>query len=233
MTFLIHGGYGTGKTHLLGDMLKYERNHAKPGRSKVSFLDIGDERGFGSIQNLGLGDAGEHIKTLKDLHEALDEYTKAGDLAALGVDGFNGVGQLIIAAVCGDRLPKVGNNSDDWQRIHYEFTKLYAKLRPVAPVVMCSSASDRSMDQVSGQMSLTPDLPGRQAAGVAGKFDFVFTLSAMVTGLTSVKRTLHTAPMANTVIRARTPRPLPTSIDLVAGEGSWAKVRGEIEKAFF
>lgn len=224
-TMLLHGNFGCGKTHLLGDMLKTEMDNGP-----VRFLNVAGEDGYLSVANLGLGEVGETVETLKDFHEALAEYKKLG-LAALAIDGGKAFGRMIIKAVCGDKLPSVGRGSDDWQRIHMEFEALIASLRNIAPIVVMASSSDRSMDQVSGELSLTPDFPGRQAAGSGGQFDFVFLLKAQAVTPTKVKRTIQLQPVANTVIRARLPRPLPSEIELPEGPGGWKKLKAEMQKA--
>ena len=85
------------------------------------------------------------------------------------------------------------------------------------------------MDQVSGEITLTPDFPGRQAAGVGGQFDFVFVLMARPTGPAQVRRWLMTAPTANTVIRARLPRSLPHEIVIPENGGGWKAIKGAIQ----
>lgn len=224
-TMLIHGGYGVGKTHLLGDMLKTES-----AVGPVKFLNIVGEDGMLSIANTGLGDVGESVDTLKDFKDALSDYAKNG-LAALAIDGGKSFGRIVTKSVCGERLPSVGRGSDDWQKIHLEFEATIAMLRTVAPIVVMASSSDRSMDQISGELSLTPDFPGRQAAGSGGQFDFVFVLRSQAIGPNKVKRSLLTSPVANTVIRARLPRPLPTEIELPEGLGGWSKLKAEMQKA--
>ena len=220
---LVHGNYGVGKTHLLGDMLREER-----ARGEVRFLNIRGEDGYLSIANLGLGEIGESVDTLADLQAALKDYKEAG-IRALAVDGMKQLGQLVVKSVCGERLPTVAKNSTDWQQIHKEFETLVPSLRWVAPIVLCASASDRSMDQITGETSLTPDLPGRQASQSGGMFDFVFVMRALATGPTTVRRYLQCAPAANTVIRARLPRVLPSEIEMPMNGGGWKKLMTEIE----
>lgn len=223
MTFLIHGNYGVGKTRLLGDMLLTEQQ----GGGKVAFLNVGGEDGHLSVANLGLGEVGETVDTLADFKAALIDYKKAG-IAALAIDGGSQFGKLVIRSVCGERLPSVGKGSDDWQKIHSEFETTIASLRDVAPIVMMASRSDRSTDQISGEVSLTPDMPGRQAAGVGAQFDFVFVMKAIATGPNKIRRFLQTAPMANTVIRARLPQALPHEIEIPEGGGGWVNLRKNI-----
>ena len=223
-SLLLHGNYGVGKTYFLGDVLREE---SKVG--KVQFLNIAGEDGYLSIANLGLGEIGESVETLDDMKLALADYQKS-NLQALAIDGFKHYGKLIVKKICGDKVPSVGKGSDDWQRIHQEFESVVATFRQIAPVVVVASSSDRSMDQVSGEITLTPDVPGRQAAGSGGQFDFVFVMKAMAMGPNRIKRTLITAPVSNTVIRSRLPRALPPEIDLPEGGGGWAKLRNAMQE---
>lgn len=222
-TMLVHGGYGVGKTHFLGDMLKTE-SVVGP----VRFLNIVGEDGMLSIANTGLGDVGESVDTLKDFKDALSDYAKLG-LSALAIDGGKSFGRLCIKGVCGERLPSVGKGSDDWQRIHLEFEAAIAALRSIAPIVVMASSSDRSVDQVSGELSLTPDFPGRQAAGCGGQFDFVLLMKSQPTGPNKVKRTVLTSPISNTVIRTRLPKAMPTEIELPEGLGGWKKLKDAMQ----
>lgn len=223
-TILFHGGYGVGKTFILGDMLRHE---SKTG--PVRFLNIAGEDGQLSIANFGLGSIGETVDTLNDFVEALNEYKQAGT-RALAIDGGKAFGKLIVRSVCGDRIPSVGGKSDDWTQIHAKFENTVGMLRTIAPIVCMASSSDRSMDQVSGELSLTPDMPGRQAAGIAGMFDFVFVVRAQALNANTVKRWIDTAPAANTIIRQRLPKPLPSQIDMPQGGGGWKKLVEEMQK---
>lgn len=224
-TMLIHGNNAVGKTSLLGDMLLEERKNGA-----VAFINIAGEDGSLSIRNLGLGEIGENVDTLDDLKSALADFRRAG-LSAIAVDGGKWLGRACIRHVCGERPPSVGKGSDDWQKIHTEFESVIASLRHVAPIVLMASTSDRSMDQVSGELTLTPDLPGRQAAGVGGMFDFVFVMAARPTGPNKVRRWLMTAPAGNTLIRTRLPRPLPHEIEIPENGGGWRRVKEAIQKA--
>ncbi len=139
----------------------------------------------------------------------------------MGIDGGKWFGRLCIKDVCGDRLPKVGGQSDDWTQIHSRYENTISRLRHIAPIVAMASSSDRSMDQVSGNMSLTPDMPGRQAAGCAGLFDFVLIVKAEAIRGGVMKRTIETEPVANTIIKYRLPKPLPPSIEIPMNGGGW------------
>ena len=224
-TVLFHGAFGAGKTALLGDMLRYE---SKQG--PVRYLNIKGEDGQLSIANFGLGDIGETVDTLNDFRSALDDYKKAG-VRALAIDGGKWFGKMVVRHVCGDKTPTVGGASQDWTKIHGEFESTIISLRSIAPIVAFASSSDRSLDQISGEISLTPDMPGRQAAGVAGMFDFVLVVRAQTIRKGEIKRWIDTEPAANTIIRQRLPRPLPSEIPIPNGGGGWANFVNAIQKS--
>lgn len=224
-TCLIHGNYGVGKSYLLGDFLR----HYQPSGA-VHFINIAGEDGYLTMANMELGQIGETVDTLQDLQDALSDAKKA-EVIALAIDGVKHIGRLVIKTNCGERLPSVGKGSDDWQKIHRDLENTITSLRQVAPIVLCASSSDRSMDQISGELSLTPDLPGRAASGVGGMFDMVFVMKAVVTGPGRVKRSLLTAPVSNTVIRARLPKPLPVEIVLPEGLGAWKLILDTLHKS--
>lgn len=222
---LIHGGYGVGKTHLLGDMLLTERENGE-----VRYVNMPGEDGYLSIRNLGLGECAENVETLDDLKGLIGDYKKS-KLAAVAFDGGKWLGKLVIKGVCGDRIPTIGKGSDDWTKIHNEFEAIIATIRHVAPVVVLASSSDKSVDQVSGETVLSPDLPGRQAAGIGSQVDFAFQMHAKPSGPNSVRRWLGTAPSSTTVTRVRLPRPLPHEIIIPEGRGGWKKIKEAIENA--
>jgi hypothetical protein len=221
---LLHGPFGGGKTYFVGDMLAHEGRNGN-----VRYLNLAGEDGYLTLKSMGLGSIGETAETFKDVQDVITDYAKAG-LQALGVDSLKHLARLIILHHCPDGMPKVGGSSNDWQKIHRDFEQTVAKLRWLATYVCCTSPSDRSMDQISQETYLTPDLPGRQAAGVAGQFDFVFMLQTKVIGK-QVRRELLTQPQNNVVIRQRLPKPLPSPIVLPEGAGGWVMVKDLIREA--
>lgn len=226
-TLLVHGGPSVGKTHLVGDMLATY----KEGGQKVRFLNIKGEDGYATIAGMGLGEIAETVENIKDFEEAIGEYKKEG-LAALGIDGGPVFYRHIMQSIAGDRLPRVGGNSNEWGEIHFKGTQLLTDLHYVAPVVVMTALTDLSMDQITGETKRTPDFPGRMAAGIAGLFDFVFYMETTITGPASLKRTLFLQPILKTVIRARSPRALSPSIDLPVGRGGWTLLYNALQKAY-
>lgn len=226
-TMLLHGGPSVGKTHLVGDMLATY----KEGGGKVRFLNIRGEDGFSTVAGMGLGEIAETVENVKDFEEAVSEYKREG-LAALGIDGGPVFYRQIMQSIAGDRLPRVGGNTNEWGEIHFKGTQLLTDLHYVAPVVLMTALTDLSMDQITGETKRTPDFPGRMAAGVAGLFDFVFYMETKITGPKTLKRELFMQPILKTIIRARSPRPLIPSLEMPEGRGGWALVYRALQDAY-
>lgn len=228
LSLLVHGGFGVGKTHFVGDALK-----SLSKRGPVRFINIAGEDGQMSLAPHGLGEVGETVETVKDLHEALAEYRKEG-VVGLGVDSLHWLSRLVMVDVLGsDRLPVTGSKeaAGEWGQIHREMSNLIYKIRDSVPYFIATCPSDRSVDQLRGRTSepfITPDLPGRQAAGSAGWFDFAGYIITEVLPR-GIKRTLVFTPTSTILIRQRIPETLP---DIVLGEGGggWDRFLAEVTK---
>ena len=224
-TTLIHGGYSSGKSHLLGDALRHESQSGE-----VMFINVKGEDGYLSLAGMGLGERGETVEEYKDFVEVCEEY-KGKKIRAMGVDSLKPLAEMVMRKEVGDRLPTVGGNKNEWGEIHWAMNQLMTRLRSVAPIVICVCPSDKSVEQLSGKTFITPDLPGRQAAGSAGWFDFVGYLSADLLGPGKVRRQFHLAPNGNIITRQRLPKPILSPIDVPDVGGGWAKFREAVEKA--
>lgn len=225
-TILVHGGRAAGKTHLVGDFLRTE---SKIGT--VRFLNIVGEDGNLTLRGMGLGDVGEHIESYQDFQDALKEY-QALKLHALGVDSIHALSKWIMKKVTGsDRLPEIRKESNEWGELHHLSYNTYTALRRSARMVMCTCPSDKSVEQLSGKTFVTPDLPGRQAAGSAGWFDFVGYLEATaIPG--GVQRTFLMTPNSTVIVRQRLPRQITEAIKLPDGYGAWQTIKTAIEKGW-
>ncbi len=220
---LVHGGYASGKTYLLADFLKHYS-----AQGSVRFINIVGEDGYLSAQTFGLGDIGETVHTYDDLVAALADAKKEKCIA-VAVDSMKMASKLAMKHVVGsDELPSVGGNKNEWGAVHHAMELLTNKMRQAAPYVLAVCPSDKSVNQLDGKTYVTPDLPGREAAGSAGWFDFVGYLSADVRGPGKVVRTLKFAPNNTVLTRQRLPRPIVGDIELPEGEGGWKKILGEI-----
>ena len=226
-TMLLHGGYSVGKTYLLGDMLTVEQ-----ANGNVKFINVKGEEGHPSLAAFQLEDGiGETIETVDDWRDFVKEFK--GKLRAVGIDGGPLFYRAIMKHITGvNRPPKVGANSNEWTDIHWVGVDFFTELHYLAPIVVLACTSDLSVDQITGKTKKTPDLPGRMAAGSASYFDFVFYMSAEPVGPGKVRRILTTTPDGATVVRSRTPRPLPDPIAIPDGPGGWAILFKALQNSF-
>ena len=222
-TIHVHGGYGVGKTYLEGDFLKHE---SKVG--EVRFINIAGEDGSLTMRGMGLGNVGETVDNYADFMEALKEFT-AKKLQALAIDSSNALAVVLMRKVVGsDRLPEIKQGSNEWGEFHHLSRNTYTAIRRAARFVMVTCPSDKSTDQLSGKLSITPDLPGRQAAGSAGWFDFQGLLEVTHTASGPV-RTFNLVPNNNAVVRQRLPKAITELIKLPNGPGGWECIKKSIE----
>ena len=226
-SIMVHGGRGAGKTHLMGDFLKTES-----AKGPVRFINIVGEDGGLTLKGMGLGDVGENIDSLKDFNDALAEYT-AAKVWAIGVDSSHALSRWIMRKVTGsDRLPEIkSSGGNEWGDFHMQSYNTYMALRRSAKMIMCTCPSDKSVEQLSGKTYVTPDLPGRQAAGSAGFFDFVGYLEA-TNSPTGVTRTFNMVPNNTIIVRQRLPKQIKEVIKLPDGLGGWAVIKGQIEASW-
>lgn len=221
---LIHGGYAAGKTHLIGDFLKHYST-----QGPVRFINVIGEDGSDSAKSFNIGAVGENVETYEDLIGALNDVKK-DKCVALGVDSMKAASRLAMAHVLGtrERMPSVGGNGNEWGAVHFAMENLTNRMRASAPFVMCVCPSDKSVNQLDGKTYITPDLPGREAAGSAGWFDLVGYISADVMGPGKMKWTVKFAPNTSVLTRQRLPKPIVADIVIPENEGGWAAILGAI-----
>lgn len=225
-TILVHGGRAAGKTYLVGDFLRTE---SKTG--PVRFINIAGEDGQLTLRGMGLGEVGETIDSYDDFVAALKEFSSL-KLQALGVDSAHALSKWIMKKVTGsDRLPEIRKESNEWGELHHLSSNLYMQLRRAAKFVMCTCPSDKSVEQLSGKTYITPDLPGRQAAGSAGWFDFVGIIEATASA-SGVMRTFNMTPNNTVIVRQRLPKQITAPIQLPEGPGGWQRIKEAIEKGW-
>jgi hypothetical protein len=227
---LIHGPFGSGKTHLQGDFLRWAKE-----RGPVMFLNIPGEDGTSSVAGMGLGEVGETVTSIKDYDEALNDYAKA-KLAGLAVDSMSAFYRLILKDLLGEvRYPDPKLDGERakmlWGQISMKIAGRIAASRSAARHVLWVSPFDRSDDSVGGGKGITPDLPGKLAYGCAGWFDFVGYLTAETLGPTKITRKVTFAPATNILTRQRIPRPITEAINIPEGGGGWAAIYAAMSAA--
>lgn len=223
-SWLFHADYGAGKTHLLGDALAAEQENGT-----VLFVNVSGEDGYLTLRDFGLGDAAVTISNMKDI-AALVKELRENPVRTIGVDSLKALSQLIMDNITGgERTPKIGKNDNEWSEIHHDFWNTLAKLRRSCEVFLAVCPSDKSVNQLRDEIWITPDLPGREATGVAGKFDFVGYMRATTLGPKNVRRTISFHPVPGVVTRFRLPKPITEDIKLPNGRGGWKAIQAAVE----
>ena len=222
VVMLVHGSVNVGKTHLMGDMLRTEM-----ANGPVLFINVKGEDGTLSLAEMGLGEVGETVENLKDWKELINDY-RGKALRGLGVDSLKALCRLVMEGkVSSDRPPE----KTEYGLIHWFMESLTKELRTLAPVVLCVCPSDKSINQLDGRTYITPDLPGREAAGSAGWFDAVGYLKTEVMSATKVQRAVTFAPNPSIITRVRLPRPVLSDILIPEHSGGWAAIMLAFQKA--
>lgn len=224
---LVHGGRAAGKTYLAGDFLKEESQYGP-----VRFINVVGEDGYLTLRGMGLGDVGDSVDSYQDFMELLKEY-KSLNVHAIAVDTIHALSRWIMRKVTGgDRLPIIAKESNEWGDLHHSTYNLHMSLRHAAKMVLCTCPSDKSVEQLSGKTYITPDLPGRQAAGSAGWYDFVGYLEATAVGPNNIQRSFLMTPNSTVIVRQRLPRQITAPIKLPQGAGGWKVIKETIEQSW-
>jgi len=234
-TVLVHGIRNVGKTHFVGDAL---RDEAKVG--PVRFLNILGEDGEKTLAHHGLGKSGETVENIKDFDDALADCYKL-KLQAVGLDSIQPLALMCLFEVVGaDRLPDGKNPGEGgdgerskalWAQGRIAFENRLKRLRGAARYVIATCPSDKSVNEVTGEKSITPDLFGKSVSAAVGSFDFVGYMDAKVIGPGKIRRALSFAPSANISTKQRLPIPILRPIIIPDGGGGWAAFRAEVEKS--
>lgn len=221
LMMLVHGDYGSGKTFLGGDMLAYEKS-----KGPVAFINTKGEDGYMSLASFSLGEIGETVETVQDFRDCLSDLRKL-KLRAVFVDSMKYLCRIVTTAEVGQRVPK----KDDWGPVHFNMEQLTTELRSVAQIVLCVCPSDKSVNQLTGDTKITPDLPGREAAGSAGWFDFVGYMRADTRGPKDVVREVDFRPSTSVITRQRLAKPITDIIRIPEGSGGWKAIWSALENS--
>ena len=219
---LFHGGYAVGKTHFVGDALKYESQFGD-----VRFLNIAGEDGYASLAQFDLGDVIYTVDSTKDFEKTIADWSKL-NLRAVGVDSLSHLARMVIAEKTGNKVP----DKTDYPEIHFNMNNLIMTLRRAAFRLICVCPSDRSVEQISGDTLVTPDLPGRQAAGSAGWFDFVGYIKVVNAGPGKVNRSIVMGANSKFLVRQRgVKRAITQDIAIPENEGGYTNFINAVQKA--
>lgn len=223
---LIHSIRAGGKTHLLGDMLKYERDFGD-----VAYVNT-DGEGLMTIRGIGLGKIAYSIETLKDFKELMAQFAKK-PLHAMGVDSLQVLERMVMLAVTGtaDRSPISTKDKNEWVDIGREFNNALASMWRATRLLVCTAPSALNLDPITNNPRvISPDLSGQRALGCAGYFEYVGYIKMMVTGPGKVKRSIQFAPDGVTLVRQQIPNAIQHDIPLPDGPGGWLAIKTAIQK---
>ena len=216
---LVHGAPNAGKTYLAGAFLRDAIDNGGSG----FFINTKGEDGTKSLVSLGLGDIAETVEDIKDLKELTKDLAKDKHTHIV-LDALKYVWTFAIDSVAGKgNVPKTGGSVNHWSTIHKVAENALQDILDLAPNILVLCPSDKSTDQIRDEIRITPDLPGRMAAGIAGSFDAVGYLEGAVIG-SKVRRTLHFETLAGVVTRLRAGKELTKGFTLSSGPGCWGEV---------
>lgn len=138
----VGGMFGSGKTTLIGDMLKYEQQFGKVAYVMTPTEGDDEKGGWQSITGLGLGDIAYLPITYGDLKE-LREYFKKEGYRAVGCDSLVGLAKLIRIGLLGeDRMPRTTFKINEYQECVNEFQSFTRKWNNCAKYVLNVAPTD-------------------------------------------------------------------------------------------
>lgn len=228
LRMLVHSVRAGGKTSLVGDMLKTEREFGP-----IAYVNT-DGEGLMTIKGIGLGAVGYQVETLKDFKDLMAEFIKK-PLHALGVDSLQVLERMVKLHVLGtcDRSPTSTKEKNEWVDIGREFENALVSIGKAAKIVMCTCPSAINADNITNNPRLiSPDLTGQRALGCAGYFEWVGYIKTMQTGKGVAKRSIQFASDGVTLVRQQIPNEIMEDIPLPQGAGGWLVIKSRIEKGF-
>jgi hypothetical protein len=222
---LLHGAPGAGKTRLMGDLLSGTEG-------KRAFINIAGQDGLLSLISLELD--GVIAATVDSYDDLADFVCNEGPFDALAVDSIRDVHRLAVAKITGgERILKMGRDENEYAEMSFAFERIINALKMQSKRFVTCSMSDRSTDQLTNSTKVTPDLPGRLAAGIAQYFDFVGYMSAQTNSFGKLSRTLSFQTKAlqisktaeiEILTKARVVSPVTADIVLKEGQSNWPTV---------
>src|SRR5690349_20058472 len=223
---LVHGIRASGKTHLCGDMLKYESQFGP-----VAYVSTAGE-GVMTIKGIGLGNIGYIVESLTDFKTLMKQFSDK-PLHALAVDSRQVLERFVILSITGspDRSPKSTKETNEWVEIAREYNNALASMWKATRLLMCTAPSALNMDPITNNPRvISPDLTGQRALGCAGYFEYVGYIKVMVTSPGKVKRSIQFAPDGVALVRQQMPNAITNDIPLPDGPGGWLAIKTAIQK---
>ena len=223
---LVHSIRAGGKTHLVGDFLKYESQFGP-----VAYVNT-DGEGLMTIKGIGLGNIAYKVTELKDFKELMKQFS-AKPLHAMAVDGLQVLERMVNLHVLGttERSPISTKEKNEWVDIGREYNNALASMWRSTRLLMCTAPSAINSDPVTNTPKIiSPDLSGQRALGCAGYFEYVGYIKMLVTGPGKVKRVIQFAPDGVTLVRQQMPNAITVDIPIPEGGGGWLAIKTAIQK---
>lgn len=227
---LIHSTRAGGKTHLLGDMLRYEADFGE-----VAYVNTAGE-GLMTIKGTGLGKHGYIVENLADFKSLMKTFIDK-PLHAMGLDSLQVLERFVVLSVVGtaDRSPRSGDakkgENNEWVDISREYYNALASMWRATRLLMCTCPSAINMDPITNNPRvISPDLIGQRALGCAGYFEYVGYIKMLVTGPGKIRRSVQFAPDGVTLVRQQIPNTIVEDIPIPDGAGGWLAIKTTIQK---
>lgn len=232
----IHGVFGSGKTHLVGEAIKVEKEHGE-----VIFANIVGEDGEGSAKELSVIPKEYRIDV--DQYEAaleLADYAKHVKARLLCIDSLPLLYELAIKKKTGGkRPPLMTKENNEWTEIHIKMEELMTVIRRSADFVVIASPSDLGIDLIkegesaikTSKSMVVPDMKGKYATGCAKWFDLLAYLKADLKNGNMI-RELHVAKSDRWLTRQRLPVEITEPIAIPHGGGGWTALMEAIYKSY-
>lgn len=237
-SILIHSPWGNGKTHLVGDFLRYNQQYGP-----VAYINFKGEDGYDTVQQMGLGKVRVDIKSYDEWRSFLN-WAEKKNYQAIGYDSLKEAFQLAIEKKTGgaERAPITGDfKSNEWPDIHAWVRYGMLQSNRVAKYVMWTCPTDTGRDSMAELATgikppdpkLFPDLPGKGAAACVSWFKLVGYLFATNTKEKGVIRKVDFRPSDRYITRQRMPKPGITQlIDIPQDGGGWKNILDAVQAVY-
>ena len=232
----IHGVYGSGKTHFLGEALKVEKE-----RGPVIYANVVGEDGQGSASEFA--NIPKEYRIDLNKYEAgleLADYAKHVKAQLVCIDSLPLLYELAVKKKTGGkRPPLMTKETNEWTEIHILMESLMTPLRRCAKYVVFASPSDLGIDLVKdGETTIkntksmvVPDMRGKYATACTKWFDLLAYLKADLKQGNMI-RELHVAKSDRWLTRQRLPREITAPIAIPQGGGGWESLMKAIHESY-
>lgn len=221
---LIHGLNNTGKTHLLGSVMAYEKQFGR-----TVYVNMKGEP-INSLLSNDLTDV-DLIEVAK-IEEIIELCTKLPDVHCMTLDSVQRLGELAADKITGGAYA-VGAKEDhgrDWNKLKFEVFKALNKLIANCKVFVAVCPTRLHENQITKAVRAVPDLPGAGEV-IQSRFNFVGFLEATVLTPTVVERKIDFEPRIDVLTRFNGKRSVGKALKVAKGPDCWLPIKEEMDKA--